>query len=102
MENFRELKSMLSKKLGSFVFVIDLRSMIISYMIWAGQEKRESYGKQRFDNFFKLYTTIHEGSALMEDQRRAKLLSCSSSFIPHIFVCIFGQRGIFQSSLLRF
>lgn len=66
MENCRELKLMLSKNLGSFVFVIDLRSMIILYMIWAGQ-KKESYGKQRFDNFLKLYTTIHEGSALTED-----------------------------------
>lgn len=35
----RELKSMLSQNSVALIFVIDLRSMIILYMIWAGQKK---------------------------------------------------------------
>lgn len=99
---------MLSKNPEALVFVVDFvvhdgSLQLGLFATWAWNKKK-SYGDNGFGNLYRLYITIHEGSALTEDQRGTGLLCFSAFFFLfdiYIFFCILGQRGL-ESSHLRF
>ncbi|KAL6798546.1 hypothetical protein J3E68DRAFT_291664 [Trichoderma sp. SZMC 28012] len=74
---------MLSKNPEALVFVVDFvvhdgSLQLGLFATWAWNKKK-SYGDNGFGNLYRLYITIHEGSALTEDQRGTGLL-CFSAF----------------------
>lgn len=69
---------MLSKNPETLVFVVDFvvhdgSLQLGLFATWAWNKKK-SYGDNGFGNLYRLYITIHEGSALTEDQRGTGLL----------------------------